>query len=91
MTQYTVMSDARTTNSWRLRTADRAILEFLAENGAEYAAIVANRTGVHTSYAESRIDVLADRGLVEPVTGEVVYRLTADGADALDDPTRGPP
>lgn len=77
------MSDARSSNSWRLRTADRAILEFLDDNGAEYAAIIANRTGVHTSYAESRIEVLAGRGLIEPVTGEVVYRLTAAGEDAL--------
>ncbi|WP_188977599.1 DUF2250 domain-containing protein [Halocalculus aciditolerans] len=78
------MSDAQQTNSGRLRSADRAILEFLQDNGAEYAAIIANRTGVHTSYAESRIAALAERGLIEPVTDEVVYRLTTEGRTALD-------
>lgn len=78
------MSDAQSPAGGRLRSADRAILEFLRENGAEYAAIVAHRTGVHTPYAEARIAALAERGLLEPVSGEVVYRVTSAGISALD-------
>jgi DNA-binding Lrp family transcriptional regulator len=66
------------------RPADRRILEFLAESQPEYPTIVANRLGMHTPYVESRFEELADRGLVEAVTGEVVYRTTTAGERALE-------
>jgi hypothetical protein len=66
------------------RPADPTILEFLAERDPEYPAIIANRIGMHAPYVETRCEELADRGLVEPVSGEVVYRLTDRGERALD-------
>lgn len=66
------------------RPADSHILEFLAESEPEYPTIVANRLGMHTPYVESRFEELAERGLVEAVTGEVVYRTTDRGARAIE-------
>ncbi|MFC3478941.1 hypothetical protein [Halobacterium litoreum] len=66
------------------RPADRAIVEFLADRNAEYPAIVANRIGMHAPYVERRCEVLAERGLLEAVSGEVVYRLTDTGERAAD-------
>jgi hypothetical protein len=66
------------------RPADVAILTFLAGHSAEYPAIVANRIGMHAPHVEARFEVLAERDLVEPVTGEVVYRITERGQRALD-------
>lgn len=67
-----------------MRPADRPILEFLAAKRAHYPAIVANRTGMHVPYVERRCRELAARGLVETVSDEVVYRITADGKRVLD-------
>ncbi|MFB6072369.1 MAG: hypothetical protein ABEJ88_05305 [Halobacterium sp.] len=69
--------------SWS-RPADRAIVEFLADEDAEYPAIVANRIGMHAPYVQRRCEELAERGLLEAVSGEVVYRLTEDGRRAAD-------
>ncbi|WP_336036931.1 hypothetical protein [Halobacterium yunchengense] len=66
------------------RPADTAILEFLADSDPEYPAIVANRIGMHAPYVETRCRELAARGLVEAVSGEVVYRLTERGERALE-------
>ncbi|MCG1002673.1 MULTISPECIES: hypothetical protein [Halobacterium] len=66
------------------RPADVAILTFLSGHSAEYPAIVANRIGMHTPYVEARFEALAERELVEAVSGEVVYRLTERGERALD-------
>ncbi|QDX41407.1 DUF2250 domain-containing protein [Salarchaeum sp. JOR-1] len=76
------MSDARS-GSPALRPVDAAILEFLADDRVEYAAIIANRVGAHTPYVERRCAVLADRGLLEAVTGEVVFRATDAGKRAV--------
>jgi len=62
-----------------LRPADEAILDFLDGEGVEYPAIVAHRTGIHVPYVERRCAVLAERGLLERVSGEVVYRVTERG------------
>jgi Mn-dependent DtxR family transcriptional regulator len=66
------------------RPADRDIIEFLDERGAEYPAIVANRIGRHAPYVETRCAELAERGLLEAVSGEVVYRLTDAGERACE-------
>jgi hypothetical protein len=66
------------------RPADRNILEFLDDRGAEYPAIVANRIGMHAPYVETRCVELAERGLLEAVSGEVVYRITEAGKRACE-------
>lgn len=76
---YDGMSRTGEQNTGWMRPGDEAILQFLDEADAEYPAIVANRTGIHTPYVERRCDVLAERGLLEQVTGEVVYRITDEG------------
>lgn len=78
------MGDA-STGTPTLRAVDAAILDFLADGRVEYAAIIANRVGAHTPYVERRCRVLVDRGLIEPVTSEVVYRATDAGQRAAED------
>lgn len=77
------MSDTSSTARW-MRPADEAILRFLSRERAEYPAIIANRTGMHTPYVERRCRALVDHGLIEPVSQEVVYRITARGRSHLD-------
>ncbi|QLC34178.1 hypothetical protein EFA46_008160 [Halarchaeum sp. CBA1220] len=77
------MSDASAPGGGELRSADRTILEFLADGAPQYAAVIAQRTGIHTPYAERRCEALVRTGHLEPVTGEVVYRITARGEDAI--------
>ncbi|MFC7045430.1 transcriptional regulator [Halobacteriaceae archaeon GCM10025711] len=67
-----------------MRPADDAILEFLSTERAQYPAIIANRLGMHTTFIESRCEALADNGLIEPATAEVVYRITDTGLAYLD-------
>lgn len=78
------MPDAATGQPAWSRPADRAILEFLVDQRAEYPAIVANRTGMHTTHVEKRCAELAERGLLEAVSGEIVYRVTDAGRRAVD-------
>lgn len=78
------MSDVQRSSPTWARPADRPILEFLRERRAEYPAIVANRVGMHAPHVEQRCEVLAEHGLLEAVSGEVVYRLTEDGEAYLD-------
>lgn len=78
------MSDAVHGQPAWSRPADEAIVEFLAGNGPEYPAIVANRIGMHAPYVETRCEELAERELLEAVSGEVVYRLTDAGEHAAD-------
>jgi hypothetical protein len=49
------MEDAATRQPAWSRPADRAVVEFLAEHGPEYPAIVANRTGQHAPRVESGV------------------------------------
>ena len=62
-----------------MRPVDLSILQFLADNRAEYPAIIANRVGGHTPDVERRCQALATQGYLEAVSGEVVYRITSDG------------
>jgi hypothetical protein len=68
-----------------LTRSDERVLAYLADAGADYPALVAGNTGLYASHVETRLDVLAQAGLVEAATGETVYRITDDGRDALDD------
>ncbi|MFB6165425.1 MAG: DUF2250 domain-containing protein [Haloarculaceae archaeon] len=62
-----------------MRSADEQILRHLRDERPDYLALVANRLGMHLGYVERRCEVLVKHGLVEPVTGEVVYRITERG------------
>lgn len=77
------MSDASTTQRGSQSTADRAVLECVAACRASYPAVVAHRTGMRQSVARERCEALADAGLLEGVTGEVLYRLTPEGRAAV--------
>ncbi|WP_435197256.1 winged helix-turn-helix domain-containing protein [Natronomonas sp. EA1] len=66
-----------------LRPADERILEYLGNNPPEYIPLIANRLGMPNGYAKRRCELLIDRGLMEPVTNEAIYRLTDRGARVL--------
>lgn len=59
--------------------ADEEILRELHEQRPDYLPLVANRLGMHLGYVERRCDELVERGLIEAVSGETVYRTTALG------------
>lgn len=67
-----------------LRPADRLILEHLRDNPPTYMALVANRLGMPTGYVTRRKALLVERGLIEPVTNEAIYRVTEAGEGYLD-------
>lgn len=85
------MSDAEHTQTSWVRPADRLILEFLDDRRADYPALIAGRIGVHTPYVERRCAVLEERGLLEAVSEEVVYRITDRGVAYLDSHPETPP
>lgn len=64
--------------------ADERILAYYRDNPPEYVPLVANRLGIHLRYAEQRVEVLVEQGLLEPVSHEVVYSITEAGEQALD-------
>lgn len=68
-----------------LRDVDEAILEHLRREQPDYIPFVANRLGMHLDYVDGRCQLLAERGLIERVTGEPVYRLTDRGERYLGD------
>ena len=82
-TTYVLMSDAEQHPSNWIRTADHQILAFLEDRRTDYPALIASRLGIHTPYVERRCAVLAERGMLEAVTEEVVYRITERGVDYL--------
>jgi|GEM_PF-339149 len=69
-------------HAW-MQPGDEAILEFLLTNPPEYAPLIAGRIGMHHTNVERRCRVLADHGLLEAVSEEVVYRLTDRGERLL--------
>ncbi|WP_193767639.1 helix-turn-helix domain-containing protein [Halorientalis pallida] len=70
-----------------MRSADERILRQLRAERPDYLALVANRLGMHLRYVERRCAVLVEHGLVEPVSGEVVYRTTERGERFLTEET----
>jgi hypothetical protein len=64
--------------------ADERILAYYRDNPPEYVPLVANRLGIHLRYAERRVAVLVEQGLLEAVSHEVIYTITEDGEQALD-------
>ena len=66
-----------------LTPADRRILRYLAASSADYPSLIASNTGLHVPLVERRCLVLETAGLLEPVSGEVIYRLTDRGRSVL--------
>jgi len=66
-----------------LRPTDAAILDHLSEHGLDYPEVIAAAHSASTGRTARRADALASRGLVEPVSPEVVYRVTAHGERRL--------
>jgi hypothetical protein len=75
----------------RMRPTDAVILEHLSERGIDYPAVIASGRAFDTGRARQRADDLASRGLVEPVSPEVVYRITERGEARLDAVADGRP
>ena len=69
-----------------LTDTDRRVLRYLRESGADYPALVAGNTGVHIPLVERRIVTLVERGYIEAVTGETIYRITEAGENVLETP-----
>lgn len=78
------MSDAEHHPSAWMRTTDRQILELLEDRRTDYPALIASRLGTHTPYVERRCAVLAEQGMLEAVSEEVVYRITELGSEYLE-------
>jgi len=66
-----------------LRRADAAILQYFAHEKPDYVPLAASRLGLELEYAQRRCEKLADEGLIEPVSHEVVYRTTELGEQVL--------
>lgn len=73
-----------------LRPADREILRYLAKNPPEYVPLMATRLGLPLGHANDRTAALVERGFVEQVTNECIYRLTEAGERRLQEATAEP-
>ena len=62
-----------------MRPVDVKILVSFQRAQPEYIPLVANRLGIHLSYAERRCDLLSEHALITSVTEEAVYRVTDQG------------
>lgn len=68
----------------RLHPVDRVVLAHLSDAGIDYPTCIATHHGVAPTDVRRRCAALADAGLVEPVSPEVVYRITEDGERCLE-------
>lgn len=66
-----------------LRTADERILAYFEANPPDYVPLMASRLNVHLEYAEQRVQLLVQHGLLVPVTNERIYTLTERGRRVL--------
>lgn len=73
------MSSGSTGRGPELSAADHRIVRYLADTNVEYPALIASHTGLHVPLVERRCRLLVGAGLLEPVSGEVLYRLTDRG------------
>lgn len=62
-----------------MHPGDQRILRCLEDHSPEYAAIVANRSGMAPGYVERRLEVLTESGFVDRGTDGVVCGLTERG------------
>ena len=79
------MSSGATGDDYTLTTADHRILQYLA-GGPEYPALIASHTGLHIPLVDRRCKRLEATGFIEPVSNEVIYRLTDRGRGVVDSP-----
>jgi len=68
-----------------LNSTDERLLCYLAADGPDYPPLIASNTGLYVGNVERRVETLREAGLVEDVSDEVVYRITAEGRNALAD------
>jgi predicted transcriptional regulator len=66
-----------------LRTVDERILAYFEANPPDYVPLMANRLNVHLEYAERRVHLLVEHGLLVPVTNERIFTLTERGRRVL--------
>ncbi|XVH32497.1 DUF2250 domain-containing protein [Haloferacaceae archaeon DSL9] len=66
-----------------LSETDVRVLTHLRDYGANYPALIASNTGLHVPFVERRCHSLGEDGLIEPVSGEVIYRITEAGRARL--------
>ncbi|GAA0206846.1 hypothetical protein GCM10009000_021570 [Halobacterium noricense] len=66
-----------------LSDADERVLRHLDGSSADYPALVAANTGLHIPLVERRLATLSERGFVEAVTDEQIFRITERGRRAL--------
>jgi DNA-binding MarR family transcriptional regulator len=66
-----------------LRSADEQLLRYFETHPPDYVPLAANRLGLHLGYAERRVAVLVEHGLLESVTNESIYTVTEAGRQAL--------
>ncbi len=59
--------------------ADERILRHLRDNPPDYVPLIANRLGMHLGYVERRVETLVEHGLIEPISGEIIYGVTELG------------
>lgn len=83
---WTEAKSMSTSPDWT-HPADERILRFLSENPPDYVPLIANRLGMHLGYVERRVETLVDHGLLEPISGEVIYAVTERGERYLKDGT----
>jgi DNA-binding MarR family transcriptional regulator len=84
-------------NEAKLHPVDVVVLRHL-RNEVDYPTCIAVHREIDQSVVEARCERLAERELVEPVSPEVVYRITEAGRSRLaaraaeaDDPVRVEP
>jgi len=68
-----------------MRPVDEQILATLQRDQPDYVPLIASRLGLTVGYTEQRFERLVEADLVEPVTPEVVYRVTEQGERLLED------
>ncbi len=76
------MSSGSTRGGAERGDADRRILRHLSTTKADYPALIASNTGLHIPLVERRCAALDEDGLLELVSGEVLYRITDYGRTA---------
>jgi len=71
-----------------MHPVDEQLLATLRERRLEYPSVVGATVGVHPAFAAQRFERLQEQDLVEGVTPETVYRVTARGDRLLEDDAR---
>ena len=66
-----------------MRPVDIQLLVSFKRTQPDYVPLVANRLGIHLSYAERRCDILTEHAFITSVTDEAVYQVTDKGEALL--------